>query len=274
MTASVQGHEPLPQKSYREILSQEIQAGLAEIRRPARGLFLSSLSAGLDIGFSLLLMGTMLTLTSGELGEPVVHILVANMYSVGFVLVVLGRSELFTEHTALAVLPVLGRRAGIRDLARVWGVVYAGNLLGALTFASLVHVVGPRLGAVEPWALDAIARALVEQQWWVILASAVLAGWLMGELAWLLAAGRDTISQVIFVWLITTAIGLVGLHHSIAGTAEVFAGVLVGLGVDLADFFRFLALATLGNAVGGVVFVALVKYGHATQTSPEEERAT
>jgi len=97
----------------------------------------------------------------------------------------------------------------------------------------------------------------------------ILAGWLMGLLSWLVTASRDTISQIFFVWLVTTAIGLSHLHHVIAGTAEVLAGLFAGQGITWADVGRFLFLVTLGNALGGIFFVALLKFGHATQASED-----
>ena len=77
------------------------------------------MSAGLDVGFSVLLMAAMWTAAEGKLSTPVVRILIGNMYAIGFVFVVLGRSELFTEQTTLAVLPVLaaGRQIGSLDPA-------------------------------------------------------------------------------------------------------------------------------------------------------------
>ena len=85
----------------------------------------------------------------------------------------------------------------------------------------------------------------------------------MGLLSWLVAAGRDTISQIVLVWLIRTAIGFANLHHVILGTAEVLAGIFAGQGIGLTDLGRVVVWATLGNALGGAVFVALLKYGHA-----------
>ncbi len=130
-------------KSYRDILIQEIIQGIAEYERPTFGLFLSGVAAGLEIGFSVLLMAVMLTLATGQFRYPVVELLVANMYSFGFILVILGRSELFTEHTTLAVLPVLARQFPLRGLMRVWGVVYSGNLLGGLAFTCLLVWIAP-----------------------------------------------------------------------------------------------------------------------------------
>ncbi len=255
-----------PQKSYETILEQEIAAGLTEMERPAKALLLSGLSAGLDVSLGLLLMAVMRTLTDGVLSKPVSEILVAMMYSAGFLFVVLGRSELFTEHTTLAVMPVLDGRASLKQLGRLWGLIYVANQVGAAAFAAFLVFLGPRLGIIEPRVFGEIASGLVEHPGWVILLSAVLAGWLMGLLSWLVAASRDTIGQIFIVLLVTTAIGFCHLHHAVAGTAEVLAGVFSGLGATMADFGKFLFWSTLGNIIGGVFFVALIKFGHIRST--------
>jgi formate/nitrite transporter FocA (FNT family) len=257
------------QKSYRDILRQQVHEELVQIQRPTAGLFISGLSAGLDVGFSLLLMAVMYTMTAGVFSEPVVNILVANMYSVGFIFVILGRSELFTEHTTLAFLPVLNGRASLGALSRLWATIYTSNLIGAAIFAFLATIIGPALDVIDPTAFEALARPLVEHPWWIILLSGVMAGWMMGLLSWLITASRDTVSQVLIVWLVTTGIGLAHLHHSIVGTVEVLAAVFATQGVTFAEFGHFLLWATLGNAIGGFVFVALIKYGHASQEASE-----
>jgi len=250
-----------PQKSYETILEQEIAAGLTELERRTPALLLSGLSAGLDVSLSLLLMAVMKTLTQGQ-PRVVSEILVAMMYAAGFLFVVLGRSELFTEHTTLAVLPVLDGRASLAQLGRLWGLIYVANQAGAAAFAAFLAFLGPRLGVIEPRVFGEIASGLVAPPGWVILLSAVLAGWLMGLLTWLVAASRDTIGQIFIVSLVTTAIGIAHLHHAVVGTAEVLAGVFSGQGATWPDFGRFLLWATLGNILGGVFFVALIKFGH------------
>jgi formate/nitrite transporter FocA (FNT family) len=264
------GGEVAPKKEPRQILSHEIEEGLAALERPTGALFLSGLSAGPDIGFSLFLMAIIRTRAAGLLPEPVVAILVAGMYAVGFVFVVLGRSELFTEQTTMAVLPILGGRASVGALLRLWVVVYIANLLGATAFAALAAFIGPALGVIEPRAFGEIAHRLLDHSGRDIFLGAVLAGWLMGLLSWLVAAGRDTISQVVLVGLITAAIGFASLSHVVLGTVEVLAGAFAGQGVGAADFGRFLLWATLGNVVVGSVFVALIKYGHARPEAPPE----
>ncbi len=255
--------ELAPKKASREILRHEIAEGVDALERPLVGLCVSGLSAGLDVGFSLFLMAVMRTEMEGVLPEPVVSLFVANMYSVGFIFVILGRSELFTEQTTLAVLPTLSGRTSAVALLRLWGVVYVANLIGASAFAWLATQIGPALGVIEPRAFGTIAHRLTDHPARAMFLSAIFAGWLMGLLSWLVAAGRDTISQIVLVWLITTAIGLAKLHHVVVGTVEVLAGAFSGQGITAAAFGRFLLWTTLGNIVGGVVFVAFLKYGQA-----------
>jgi len=255
--------ELVPKKASGEILRHEIQEGRVAIQRPVGGLFLSGLSAGLDIGFSLFLIAVMRTQVEGVLPRPVVELLVANMFAVGFIFVVVGRSDLFTEQTTLAVLPVLNRKASLAALARTWGVVYAANLLGVALFAGLAVLIGPALGVIDRRVFGEIASSLTAHDGHVILLSGLLAGWLMGLLSWLVAAARDTISQVVLTWLIASVIGYAHLHHVVVGSAEVLAGLFSGQGVTVGSFLHFLCWTTIGNALGGPLFVAVIKYSHA-----------
>jgi formate/nitrite transporter FocA (FNT family) len=184
------------------------------------------------------------------------------MYSVGFILVVLGRSELFTEHTTRAVYPVLHRRAPLRRLFRLWGAIYVANIAGCAVFAKMTAVIGPALGVIDPRVLGKIAYQTLEHPGWVIFLSGMLAGWLMGLLSWLVSASRDTVSQVLLVGIITWSIGIAHLHHAVVGSVEVLAGIFARQGPGLGGFRHFLFWTTLGNAAGGVFFVALFKYGH------------
>jgi formate/nitrite transporter FocA (FNT family) len=255
-------------KAYQDILAQEIREGLRELDRSATSLFLSAVSAGLDLGFSLVAIAAILTLVDGQ-SELVQQLLIANAYTVGFVFVILGRSELFTEHTTLAVIPVLDRQRSVAALGRTWGVIYAGNLVGGIVFAGFAAIVGPEFGIFETAVLGEVVAPYVTHSTLGLFGGAILAGWLMGLLSWLVAAMRDSISRIFFVWFITLLIGFTHLPHSIAGQIEMAAAVFatpIGLGA----YGRFLLVATLGNAIGGVVFVALVKYGHVAQGSVAE----
>lgn len=259
--AQIPTDEGESKKSSQRILEQELAEAHHALERSASRLLISGFSAGLELGFSLFLMAIMMTVAEGKLGQPVIELLVATMYSFGFIIVVIGRSELFTEQTSLAVLPLLSRQTRIGRVARLWSLVYVSNLCGAAVIAFFIVKIGPELEVASPSAFATIAAHVVDEAWWVILLSGILAGWLMGLLSWLVAAGRDTISQIVIVWLITTAIGLAHLHHSILGACEVLAGVFTDDRFTLATFAYVLLWSTLGNALGGPFFVALLKFG-------------
>ena len=246
-----------------QILRNELHEAIEALDRPAHVLFVSGIAAGLEIGFSLLLMATMWSLCHDQLSHPVTSMLVASMYSFGFILVVLGRSELFTEQTSLAVMPVISRHASPGSVMRLWVIVYVANLIGGGMFAAMLAYAGPSLGILDREALEAIAHRMTDHSAGVIVLSGILAGWLMGLLSWLVAAGRDTISQIVIVWLIATAIGLCGLHHAVLGSTEVMAGMFASSSIDMADFGHFLLWTTLGNTIGGPLFVAILKSGNA-----------
>jgi formate-nitrite transporter family protein len=254
-----------PKKPEQVILQQQIEEELEQLQRPFSGLLLSGIAAGFELGFSVFFMGAMLTLVGDQLSEAVRKLLVANVYTIGYIFVILGRSELFTEHTTQAVLPVLNRQASLRSLARLWVIVYVANLIGGAVFSSIASLIGPAMGAIEPAAFAEIAQPLVGHSWWVILLGGVLAGWMMGLLTWLVTAGRDTISQVFCVWVVTFAIGFTHLPHSIAGTVEILTAILAGQAVGWGELGHFLLWATAGNALGGAVFVAILKYAQVNQ---------
>lgn len=241
----------------------ELREALLALERKTSRLFFSGLSAGLEIGFSLFLMGVLQTLLQNELPHSVVTLLVANAYAFGFILVILGRSELFTEQTSLAVLPVLSRLASVRELFRLWSIVYVANIIGAALSAGIIVYSGPALGVIDRDVFTMFAQHLVQHPPHTILCSGILAGWLMGLLSWLVAAGRDTISQIFIVWMVTVTIGVGQLHHSIVGSVEMLAAVFTSNEITLGDFAYFLLWTTLGNAVGGPFFLALLKYTHA-----------
>lgn len=197
------------------------------------------------------------------------RLIVAVVYAIGFVIVILGRSELFTEHTTLAVFPLLSRQTTMTKLARLWALVYTGNLLGAVVFSAGAASLGLALGVFTGADLDLLASRLTGFGWPAVFGSAIAAGWMMGLVSWLVTAARDSIGQIAIIVLVTGSIGLLGLHHSIAGTVEVLLSVFGGTST-WAQFWRFLVLATLGNAVGGVVFVAVLKYGHVSQPGSDQ----
>ncbi|MEO8376624.1 MAG: formate/nitrite transporter family protein, partial [Candidatus Sumerlaeota bacterium] len=178
-------------KSSGNILRVEMKEATSAMQRSAARLFVSGISAGLDIGFSLLMIAVIRSFAADSLPPIILNIMVALAYSFGFIIVILGRSELFTEQTSLAVLPLFSGQATLVQVCRLWGIVYVSNIVGAALFALMAAWSFPQLVAVDARVLETIAKEVVSHSSPAILTSAIFAGWLMGLLSWLVAASRD-----------------------------------------------------------------------------------
>ena len=247
-------------KSLEQITQEQIHEGLEEYNRSDKGLFLSSFIAGLDLGFSLLIMAVLYTLFAEKVSASSMRVILAVAYPIGFLFVVLGRSTLFTEHTTLAVLPVLDRKKKISALLKTWGIIYAGNILGGYLIGLMIVWLGPKLEILSIHALEEIALHLMKVNGIIIMGSGLLAGWLMGLLSWLVTSSRDSISRIFIVFLITGAIGIASLHHCIVGSTEMFVGVIVSEKISIYNYLSTQFWATLGNIIGGVFFVSILKF--------------
>jgi formate/nitrite transporter FocA (FNT family) len=249
-------------KQIAQILHEQIETSLHEHRRSRLSLLLSSFSAGLEVGFSLLLMAAAYSMFAANSSPEFTHVLIAFCYPLGFVFVIIGRSELFTEHTTLAIFPVLNGNETIKNLFILWGIVYLGNIVGGCIFSFLAVYLGQEMMLIKPDTFYELAHKLTDYSWHAILVSGIFAGWLMGLLAWLIASVNETISRILMVVLVTTVIGFLGLHHSIVGNIELFAGFITSDKITFGIYTKTLLLASAGNILGGVFFVALLKFSH------------
>ncbi len=247
-------------KYSHEILRDQISEGQRTYDKSTLSILLSSLTAGLEISFSYLLLCSLYGYFYPASQPETVYKLMSFVYPVGFIFIVLGQSILFTEKTSLLALPVFSGSQKILDLLRLWGLVILGNLLGGMLMAGLLVWVGPQMKMFKPEAVEKIALHVLEPDPLILLTSAVLAGWLMGLLSWLITSSKETVGNILLTYIITAVIGFAGLHHSIVGNVEVFAGLISSSEISFLDYLQFLALALVGNAIGGVVFVALLKY--------------
>lgn len=247
-------------KTHGEILKQQIIEGCETYDRSSRSILLSSFTAGLEIGFSYLMLCTVFSFFQGTVQEATLFKLMAFVYPIGFILVVLGQSILFTEQTSLLTLPVLSGSRSVMSLFKIWGIVILGNLAGGMLIALTLSWIGPNLGLFTSDTIASIGEHYADYDFGTILVSAILAGWLMGLLSWLVTSSKETTGEIIIIYLITAVMGFTGLHHSIIGNIEIFAGMLVSPKIDLALYLTTLGTALLGNALGGAIFVALLKY--------------
>ncbi|NEN23290.1 formate/nitrite transporter family protein [Cryomorpha ignava] len=247
-------------KDSKQVLREQLNESMQEYRRSNLNIFLSAVTAGLEIGFSILLMGILYTVFRNYLPDDLLHLVTAFGYPLGFIFVIIGGSQLFTEQTSLAVMPVLSGRVGFKDLFRLWLVVFTGNIIGGGLFAMLITWIGPAMNIIEVEAFTHFAKLLTDPEWYVVLGSATLAGWLMGLLSWLLFTSQESLTRIAVVALITLIIGFGKLHHCIVGSVEILCAMLSQHDFNAAVYGQTMLFSVIGNIIGGAFFVAVLKY--------------
>lgn len=248
------------QKTEEEILVDQLCEGIETYEHKTSKVFLGAITAGLEIGFSFLLIGILYTLLDGKVAKHSIPYIAAFAYPVGFIIVVLGRSILFTEQTSLLALPVLHQKRSVAELLKLWSIVISGNLLGGLIFALLAGYICMALGIITTQSISKIALHVTKPSALVIFGSAILAGWLMALLSWLVTSSKETISRIFVIYMITAIVGFAGFHHSIVGNIEVLSGLIFTDDISILTYLTFQSTTLLGNAFGGVLFVALLRY--------------
>ena len=246
----------LARPSAEEIFKQVAANARQELQRPSIALGLSGFGAGLFIGLSAL--GTAIALAM--LGSSMPARFIAGMfYPIGFIIVIIGRSQLFTENTLYPVALVLAERRELWNTLRLWSVVLPANVIGALAFALLAA----RTSALDPAFVHALAQlgsnALAHssvQVFW----SGVIAGWIIALAAWLVSGSHSITGSVIVIWMLMFLVGLGNFAHCVASTCEIFVTVLTG-GAPWSAFPLWFFPAVAGNICGGVLLVTILEYG-------------
>lgn len=252
--------DPGTRLSVHEIHENITTAAEEELERPASSLLWSGLGAGLTISFSFVVGAYLASLVEGDAAKEA---MVSLAYPLGFIYVVLARHQLFTEQTLEPVLPLLEHpsRRRFGKMLRLWGLVLAGNMLGAIVIAFVLARTS-MLKLDMLGEMDQVARAATEGGGFGgVFYKAIFAGWLVALMAWLVAATESTVGQMILIWLTTAPISALGFKHSIAGSVEAFYRALRHEAAWGEMAGEFIVPAILGNVVGGVVFVALLNYG-------------
>lgn len=232
------------------------QDGERELDRSVSALAWSGLAAGLSMGFSFLIMAVI----RGALPDAPWRILISGFgYTTGFLIVVLGRQQLFTESTLTAVLPVLTKPTlgSLAGMLRLWVVVLAANVAGTVLFSAVLAV--PDLFPEETTkALSEIGHEALTDPFWHMALKSMLAGWLIALMVWLMPSAGQ--SRLLLILVITYLVAISRTSHLIAGSSEIAYLVITGQ-ISIGDYLgRFFAPTFIGNVVGGTSLVALLNH--------------
>ncbi|MDQ2857292.1 MAG: formate/nitrite transporter family protein [Candidatus Eremiobacteraeota bacterium] len=245
--------------------------GEIELDRPVVSLAASGLAAGLSMGMSLVGEGLIRTLLPDEKWRPLI---VSFGYTLGFLVVVLGRQQLFTENTVTAILPLLDdpdKGKVLRKVVRLWGVVLVANISGAAIFAyAAVH--SAMFDDSVRATFGALGREAAAPTFGVIVVRGIVAGWLIALMVWLMP-GSEQLRLVVIV-IVTYFVGLGSFSHIIAGSVEVLYVVASG-GLSWAQYLGgFLLPVFIGNVIGGVTLVSLLNYAQVVAEGQAQPRRT
>jgi formate-nitrite transporter family protein len=230
--------------------------GEEEMARPAVSLWWSGVAAGMSLSFSILAQAIL----QSHLPDAPWRPLVADLgYSVGFVMVIMSRQQLFTETTVTAVLPVMAQftRSNLVKLVRLWGLVLLANFAGTL-FAALFCAFTPVLTPELYASMLEISRHLLGHSFVETFFRAIAAGFLIVAMVWLIPAAEAALFYVIV--LMTYLISAGSFMHIIAGSVEAFLLVLNGQLSVLAMLTQFVIPVLAGNIVGGSALFAMIAY--------------
>lgn len=241
--------------------------GEQELARSNAMLFWSGLAAGMSMGFSLIAEG----LFNAHLPHASWAPLVSKLgYAFGFIVVILGRQQLFTENTLTPVLPVLAKRtlSTAMQTLRLWAIVLVSNLIGALCVALVLSHSNAFEQSVRDAFLELGTRALAPS-FGTVLLRGIFAGWLIALMVWLLPFAET--SRVWVIVIVTYVIGLGGFAHVIAGSVETLYMVVTGQRTVADYVLGFFLPALAGNIIGGVSLVAALAHAQFIAASNDGE---
>jgi formate/nitrite transporter FocA (FNT family) len=243
--------------------------GDEELGRPLASLLFSGFAAGVAISASILAEAF---LQARLPDAPWTELVSSFGYCVGFVIVIMGNLQLFTESTVTAVLPLATNptRRNLGRLFRLWAAVFVANMAGTLFVALLVS----RQVIVDAEQLSAtmeVSRSILRHDAFTTFLVGMPAGFLVASIAWILPNARGSEFWVIVT--ITYVIALGGFSHVVAGSGEAWLLWLQGE-VSLFDATcRLILPSLLGNIVGGTGLFAVLAHGQVRREIETDQAA-
>ncbi|XBQ15049.1 MAG: formate/nitrite transporter family protein [Oceanicaulis sp.] len=230
--------------------------GAEEMYRPSASLWWSGVAAGFALSFSLIITGILTAIM-----EPGVaaSLITPFGYVTGFVIVVFGRLQLFTENTIAAILPLVANfnNTNLYRVMRLYVIVFSANMVGAGLAATVLTFL-PVLKPDHLAGLMEVSRKAMEPGFWETLALGVPAGFLVAAMVWMLPASKG--GEFYIVVTLIYMVGLGEFAHVIVGSVEAGMMVLAGEISPFNGLFGFILPALLGNMIGGTALFALLSY--------------
>ncbi|MFL5843633.1 MAG: formate/nitrite transporter family protein [Solirubrobacteraceae bacterium] len=255
-----------------EIWEEGIDEGERRLQRNVSGLAATGFAGGAEIALGILAIMAASGAVAEVAPQPVAHLVGSLFFGIAFVLITLGRAELFTENFHIPVSAVHARRATVGVLLRMWTVTFVFNMVGLLALLGLLSVDGVLPPDIVK-AAGPLADTLADRGALAAFVSAIVAGAVMTLFTWVVAAAESASARVIAALLVGFLLAAPSLNHAVVGFGEVLVGLLTDTTTaDVGDLVGNTALAVAGNLVGGVGLVFLTRLAQ-VRGEPGEHRS-
>jgi len=261
-------------KTIAETVAQTV--GVAKATSPWLTVFVLGILAGAYIGFGGLLSTTVTFDMAARWGVGFTKILGGAAFSVGLMLVVIAGAELFTGNN-LMVSSVMMKEITFSTMLKRWGVVFLANFIGSIIIAFVFYFSG--LWKTGDGALGAAAVKVAYNKVSLSFGEALWRGigcnWLVCLAVWMALAARQIIGKIFAIFFPIMAFVAIGFEHSVANMYFIPTGILLMNGAGITNvpgmdpnilcwvnfLWRNLLPVTIGNIIGGAVFVGMSYWG-------------
>lgn len=247
-------HIPEPEDIYERTKEE----GARRLSRPVLEEMSTALAAGFDIAAGIMVMGLLIHFTEPHFGREVAHVIGALGFGIGFVFLVVGRGELFTENFLVPIAGLDHEDEGStwRNLLKLWSISPIFNVIGGLVIILILttHSVLPYGTGL---ALEKVAYTIHANGVLALFMSAVFAGALITAMTWFIEGQATMLPRIVVAWVCGFILALGGLNHVIVITLELIFGYRYGAHFNWAFIVGNFGIAALGNFVGGVGLVTL-----------------
>ena len=240
---------PIASEALQTAFHKTMQEGEQRLARSLPALLATGAVGGIDVGMGVLGLLLVLTLTGNEVAG-------ALAFGIGFIALTLANSELFTENFLVPIAPIAAGRARVRSLLRLWLGTLIMNLIGGWIITLIVDAALPE---VRPVAITLGERFVHQGIGTTSFASAVLGGVVITLMTWMERGTDSVVAKIIAAEVAAFLLAAGHLNHAIVASLEMFAALHAGATFGYLTWLKLLGWAVLGNVVGGVLFVTVLR---------------
>lgn len=259
---AVSGVEKPGGKEPSEIFRAAVEVGDVRLRRTWLEMSMSGLIAGLNVTFGIIASSYVAGSAAPLVGSHMAKIFGALFFPIGFMFLMIGKSELFTENFLVPVTAVIAKKCKIKSLLKLWSLTLAGNMAGIFIFA--LAIAGSLNQIVPSFVLahiHSVAHNYMDKTPFEMVLSAMFAGWLITLMTWLLIASNGTLARIFIIWVVGFLIYLNSFSHIVVASSEVLIAINTGSNISFFDWFaKYVPFTLIGNMIGGLFFVTILQY--------------